>query len=149
MVFLLTTQIIDNLAPLHSEVKLLSSRGVRVIALATSAVAVNPEDDSLTAPLDLIGFIGLRDEVREEARSALNTCKSAGIQVVMVTGDRKETAISIAREVNLFPTAVNPAEDFSDRHLPRNSVLTSEEMNLLSNDELAAIMPEVRTQFRM
>ncbi len=47
--------------------------------------------------LHLIGFVGLRDEIRPETPSAVRQCKSAHIQVVMITGDRKETAVSIAQ----------------------------------------------------
>ncbi len=59
----------------------------------------------LDRELHLIGLIGLRDEIRPESKAAIKLTKRAGIQVVMITGDKKETAISIAREVGLLPTA--------------------------------------------
>ena len=48
--------------------------------------------------MTLVGIVGIRDEVRPEAVSAIREVKDAGIQVVMITGDRKETAIAIAGE---------------------------------------------------
>jgi len=62
---------------------------------------------------------------------------------VMVTGDRKETAISIAREVGLLPVALNPKEDSSDKYLPRNSVLTSADLHQMTDQQLLLIIPEV------
>lgn len=61
----------------------------------------------LNKNMHLIGLIGLRDEIRPESKSAIELTKRAGIQVVMITGDKKETAISIAREVGLLPQAQN------------------------------------------
>ena len=74
----------------------------------------------------------------------MEVCQGAGIQVVMITGDRKETAIAIAREVNLLPATKSLEEEASDKHLPRNSVLTSDDLHALGDNELAAILPEVR-----
>ena len=43
--------------------------------------------------LVIVGFVGIRDDVREEAKQAIEEVQNAGVQVVMITGDRKETAI--------------------------------------------------------
>ena len=56
------------------------------------------EDGDLT----LICVISIRDNVRKEAINAINEVQGAGIQVVMVTGDRHETALTIANEVGLL-----------------------------------------------
>eukprot|EP01128_Nolandella_sp_AFSM9_P007328 TRINITY_DN3987_c0_g1_i1.p1 TRINITY_DN3987_c0_g1~~TRINITY_DN3987_c0_g1_i1.p1 ORF type:complete len:942 (-),score=263.04 TRINITY_DN3987_c0_g1_i1:145-2970(-) len=122
----------------------LSRTGVRVIALATSPKSLAPHQEDCPEGLTFLGFIGLSDQVRDESAHAISTCQAAGIQVVMITGDRKETAIAIAREVNLLPPTASEHEKSSDTHLPRNSVLTSDQLHVMGDDEVIAILPEIR-----
>ena len=58
------------------------------------------EGDDLT----LVCVLSIRDNVRKEAADAIKEVQNAGIQVVMVTGDRKETAVAIAKEAGLLRT---------------------------------------------
>ena len=55
--------------------------------------------------LTLLGVCGIKDPARLEAAEAIKTCHEAGIRVIMITGDSKETAMSIAKEVNIFDAA--------------------------------------------
>ena len=106
----------------------LANKAMRVIAFAYSTSEMtedNINDDSI-----LIGFVGIRDDVRPEAITAIREVKKAGIQVVMITGDRKETAIAIARDAGLY----------SDGDM----ALTSAELNSISDDEVKAIIPKIR-----
>jgi len=80
-----------------------------------------------------VGFIGLRDEIRPSSKSAIQLAIKAGIQVVMITGDRKETAISIAKEVGLI-----------DGENTEKSVLTSDDLTNLTNAQLQEILPQMR-----
>lgn len=134
-----------KLKDLHKQVDVLSQAGIRVIGVSTSMSAekLDSEKKKLPESQNLIGFIGLRDEIRKETPSAIAACKSAGVQVVMITGDRKETAISIAREVGLLPRAGNSDDDASDRLLAKNAVLTSDQIKQMSDAELSAVIPEV------
>jgi len=115
----------------------ISDTGIRVIAIATSH---EPELDSkgkvLPQTLNLVGFIGLRDEVRASSKPAIELAQSAGIQVVMITGDRKETAISIAKEVGLLTETDNLEK----------SVITSDDMNIeiCSDQQLQKLLPNLR-----
>ena len=59
-------------------------------------------EDSINDDLVIIGFVGIRDDVRQEAKEAIEEVLNAGIQVVMITGDRKETAVSIAKDAGLL-----------------------------------------------
>lgn len=80
--------------------EVLASQGIRVIALARREMS----DSSLPADeqdLELLGFIGLIDPPRAEVRDAITGCKSAGIQVVMITGDNPLTAHSIAKDLGM------------------------------------------------
>uniref|UniRef100_A0A6B2L0B8 Cation-transporting P-type ATPase C-terminal domain-containing protein n=1 Tax=Arcella intermedia TaxID=1963864 RepID=A0A6B2L0B8_9EUKA len=133
-----------DLSPLYEEVNVQSHSGIRVVAIAVSEEQLNAEERILPEQMTLIGLIGLRDEIRKESKEAIQMAKNAGIQVVMITGDRKETAISIAREVGLLPETHLHDEDGSDRHLPRNSVFTSEEINKMTEEELISILPNIK-----
>ena len=79
----------------------------------------------------LIGLVAIRDDVRPEAKDAIQQVQEAGIQVVMITGDRLETAVSIAEDAGLI------RED-SDK------ALTSAELNKMSDEEVKAIMKDIR-----
>ena len=71
-----------------------AKNGYRIIAISMSH---NEEFNNLT----LIGFILLKDNIRKEAYEGIRQIKSAGIDVVMVTGDSTNTAVSVAKEVYL------------------------------------------------
>lgn len=49
-----------------------------------------------------LGFVCIKDPVRDEVKSAIEDCKTAGIRVIMITGDSKETAVAIAKELNII-----------------------------------------------
>ena len=93
------------------------------------------DGDSDEGELTLLCVISIRDNVRKEAVDAIKEVKNAGIQVVMVTGDRKETAAAIARESGLIEN-----ED--------DVVLTSAELGEKTDDELKALLPRLRVVAR-
>jgi len=78
----------------------LANRAMRVLAFGYSREKL--VRDEIHDDLVLIGLVGIRDDVRPEAREAIEEVQKAGIQVVMITGDRRETAMAIAREANLY-----------------------------------------------
>ena len=102
-----------------------AGRSMRLLAVAKAKE--NLENGDLT----LVCIISIRDNVRDEARNAIAEIRNAGIQVVMVTGDRKETAIAIGKEAGLLSSDDDIA-------------LTSFEMSKLSDDELKKILPRLR-----
>ena len=73
----------------------LAARSMRVLALGYSQQEM--VHDQINPDTVIIGFVAIRDDVRPEARQAIASVQRAGIQVVMITGDRLETAASIAR----------------------------------------------------
>ena len=88
------------------EIDAMASRGLRVLAIATSSLAARDFDPAgeLMAhvrDLTLQGLVGIVDPPRKEAREAIALCKAAGIQVKMITGDHQATAAAIARELGL------------------------------------------------
>jgi P-type Ca2+ transporter type 2C len=79
-----------------------AGRGVRVLALARRQMALPPASvDEAETDMDLVGLAGLRDPARAEAPAAVADARSAGIQIVMVTGDHAGTAAAIAEEVGM------------------------------------------------
>ena len=62
---------------------------------------ISSKKDRLEEELIFLGLVGMEDPPREEVRGAIKTCINAGISVKMITGDNKETAIAIAKEINL------------------------------------------------
>lgn len=77
----------------------LASKGLRLIGTAEKTVG-NPDDDPY-ADLCFVGIIGMMDPPRDGVREALAECRDAGIRVVMLTGDRAETALAIGKRVGL------------------------------------------------
>lgn len=106
-----------------------AGRSMRLLAVAKA------DGESDDAGLTLICVISIRDNVRKEAIDAIKEVQNAGIQVVMVTGDRKETAVAIAKEAGLLTSNNDVA-------------LTSAEMAEKSDDELKAILPHLRVVSR-
>lgn len=100
----------------------LARKGERIIALAYRQIE---ELKEYTEDFIFLGFIGIVDPPRPEAREAIAKCHTAGIKVVMITGDHPVTAESIAKDVGLAD--VGSLE-----------IITGDELNLLSRTELAS-----------
>ena len=83
----------------------------------------------------LMGIVAIRDDVRQEAVDAIKAVQRAGVQVVMITGDRKETAIAIAKDAGLL-------------HSQEELVWTSSELAQLSDDEVKAQLAKLRVVAR-
>ncbi|MEM5793461.1 MAG: HAD-IC family P-type ATPase [Candidatus Aenigmatarchaeota archaeon] len=82
----------------------LASNGFRVIAVCCREVKDDIEitPKNIEKNLTFVGLFGMIDPPREEARDAVKICQEAGVNVVMITGDHKLTAISIAKELGIF-----------------------------------------------
>ena len=119
---------------LKEEMLGLSKRAMRLIGLAVSNQDLG-EENVLPSDLTLVGIFGLRDEMRKESKTAVETVRRAGIQVVMITGDAKDTAQAIAREVGILEKE-------------KELVLTSKELGEISDEELIKILPDMRVVAR-
>jgi len=80
----------------------MASEGLRVIALAFKEMDDVPTGNIPEEGLTFAGFMGLLDPARPEVPEALKSCHSAGIRVIMITGDAGPTAVAIAREIGLL-----------------------------------------------
>ena len=79
----------------------LASSGYRIIAIAENEVEYNEDQKEKITNLHFIGLVAFIDPIREEAKKSIDECKTAGIKVVMITGDHQLTAFSIAKELGI------------------------------------------------
>ncbi len=116
-------------AALNQKIDALASKAMRVLAFGYSQKPM--EENAINDDIVIIGLAGIRDDVRPEARDAIKMVQDAGIQVVMITGDRLETAVAIAKDAGLL-------KDEKDR------ALSSAQLNEMSDEEVKKIIPDIR-----
>ena len=107
----------------------MSKNGLRVVAFAEIN---NPPTASSTQNihgLTFIGFFGMKDTLRPEAKEAVEKTTAAGIKVVMITGDHELTALSIAKEALIYKEG--------------NNILTGPKIDILSDEELIEIKKKI------
>lgn len=114
---------------LNRKIDELASKAMRVLAFGYSEKEM--QENIIHEDIVIIGLVGIRDDVRAEAKEAIEEVQNAGIQVVMITGDRLETAIAIAKDAGLLKNA-------SDR------ALSSAELNSMTDEEVKKIIPDIR-----
>jgi Ca2+-transporting ATPase len=92
----------EALADLHVKVDALAARGMRVLAVA-GARAAGAELPTSPSSFDFqfLGLVGFADPLRESVPDAIRECQSAGIRVVVITGDYPATASAIARQAGI------------------------------------------------
>ena len=118
-----------NFDEINEKINALASKAMRVLAFGYSNSQMT--ENTINDDVVLIGFVAIRDDVRPEAKMAIKEVIDAGIQVVMITGDRLETAVSIAEDAGLI-------QNQSDK------ALTSIELNRLSDDEIKSMIKDIR-----
>lgn len=106
----------------------MANNAMRVLAFGYSTNEMT--EDNINDDVVLIGLVGIRDDVRPEAVEAIKEVHRAGVQVVMITGDRKETAIAIAKDAGLLHEG--------------EKALTSDELNAMSDEEVKKIIKDIR-----
>ena len=103
----------------------LASSAMRVLAIGYKNMDKVPDSYSAEAvekDLVFLGLVAMIDPAREEVKDAIEKCSTAGIKTVMITGDHKNTAVAIAKELGFFKKD--------------SMALTGEELNKLNDDEL-------------
>lgn len=111
-------QLILHRDVLNKEIDEATNKGIRVICLA-----YNNDSGKNLDNLILLGFLFIKDEVRDESIMGVKLIKNAGIDIVMITGDNKNTAVNIAREVGIISSCNDMA-------------ITSRELNRMSDEEV-------------
>lgn len=114
---------------LDAKIDELATKAMRVLAFGYSEKEL--VENEIHEDVVIIGLVGIRDDVRPEAKEAIEEVKKAGIQVVMITGDRLETAVAIAKDAGLLT-----GED--------DMAISSAQLNDMSDDDVKAIIPKIR-----
>ena len=85
--------------------KAMADRALRVLAVAKRDWAEEPENNApeyLEKDLVFLGLTGMIDPIRPEVKAAIAECRGAGIRAVMITGDHRDTAVAIAKELGII-----------------------------------------------
>jgi Ca2+-transporting ATPase len=123
---------------LHARADALASEGFRVLAFAVGRAQSSGTGrvrDDYESDLEFLGLVALHDPIREEVPGAIEDCRTAGITVVMITGDHPSTARHIAESIGLME---------GDAEL-----LTGQELAELSDEALARVAKRVRVYARV
>ncbi|HZJ41095.1 MAG TPA: HAD-IC family P-type ATPase [Candidatus Saccharimonadales bacterium] len=115
-----------------------TSVGARVIALAyknktsskSGGLVANDLED-----LTLVGFFSLRDQIRLDVKQAIQSCREAGIRVVIITGDNARTAMAIVKEIGL--------------EINHHNVIDGDELDKLTDAELKKRINDIRLYARV
>ena len=125
--------------------KAMADRALRVLAVAKRDWAEKPENNApeyLERDLVFLGLTGMIDPIRPEVKAAIAECRSAGIRAVMITGDHRDTAVAIAKELGIITD--------------ESQAVTGTELDRLSDEQLrervteygvyARVQPEHKTR---
>lgn len=115
-----------------------SKSALRVLAFAMRTYDTIPDvitSEEIEKDLTLVGLVGMIDPPRSEAAEAIEVCKQAGIKTIMITGDYKDTAFAIAKELGI-----------AERE---DQVMAGDELNKISDDELAERVEDIRVFARV
>ena len=123
----MTEEIKTNIAKANKE---MADKALRVLALAMRTHSAEPADHSaenLEHDLTFVGLTGMIDPVRPEVKAAIEECRGAGVIPIMITGDHKDTAVAIGKELGIISDvsqAIVGAEldKFSDEELQEEVV---------------------------
>ncbi len=140
-----------HMPTIHAALDGATSRALRVIALTESTATCacyteeNAENCMACAGHALVALVGIADPIRAEVPQAVATCRGAGVEVKMITGDAEPTAIAIAKQAGILAADYMPNEDWrGDGDL----VLTSATLAKLDDDELLEAIPRLRVLAR-
>ena len=142
-----TTAIIDGEeVPMTAEVmekimannKAMADRALRVLALSMKKLSAVPAEMTTEAnetDLVFVGLSGMIDPVRPEVKDAIAECRSAGITPIMITGDHKDTAVAIAKELGILTDA--------------SAAITGADLDKISDEDFAEKVAEFRVYARV
>ena len=130
----------QTLTKLCKVTEALALQALRNLGFAYKELPPNTEtfEESNEEGFVFAGIMSMIDPPRAEVKDAIALCKKAGIRVVMITGDHKLTAIAVAKELNLL-----------DEQTEQNQVLTGEELEEMSEEQLDQIVDKVAIYARV
>ncbi|MDR2623810.1 MAG: cation-translocating P-type ATPase [Methanobrevibacter sp.] len=127
----------ENRNKILEKIKKMTNAAFRVLGLGYREVGrdFNIDDpEAVESDLIFVGLLGMMDPPRKEAKNAVESCKTAGIKVVMITGDHQSTASAVAREIGI---------------LNKGKVLTGQDLDELSDEEFYTVVEDVEVYARV
>ncbi len=134
-----------KIAEIMASNKAMADKALRVLAAAQRLWDAKPADNTpefLEQELVFLGLTGMIDPVRPEVKAAIEECRAAGIRPVMITGDHKDTAVAIAKELGIITDA--------------SEAITGAELDAISDEDIcefvkkfgvyARVQPEHKTR---
>ncbi len=118
--------------------KEMADKALRVLSLSMKVLSVKPAEETSEAlenDLVFVGLCGMIDPVRPEVKIAIDECKSAGITAIMITGDHKDTAVAIAKELGILESA--------------EQAITGAELDRISDEEFKEKVKQYRVYARV
>lgn len=114
---------------LTKEIDGYSDKAMRILAFGYSDKPLT--EDVINDDVVITGFVCIRDNVRDDAKLAIEELHQAGIQLIMITGDRESTARAIAKEAGLLTS-------------PEDVVLPSSTLQQMSDEEIKELLPHIK-----
>ncbi len=108
-----------------------AKKGMRIVALTAHT---NYRPDNFNS-LVLVGLLVMKDEIRPNVKEGIQLVDNAGIKTIMLTGDHKDTAVAIAKELGLYHDG--------------DSAITGDELNMMSDSELKSNISKIKVIARM
>jgi Ca2+-transporting ATPase len=130
---------IEEIVGLEDQVNKLSNAGYRVLGYSYKLLKDLPEEITpkyVESSLSILGYAAIIDPPREEVKQAIAQCKAAGITPIMITGDHKLTATTIAKALGIIV-------DEND------VVLSGAELETINEEEFSALVEEVKVYARV
>jgi len=118
-----------SLENVNNKLNEISKNGTRVIAIAVTESEIDNDSNNMPNNMILLGVMGIEDEIREQSAPSIDLAQRAGIQVVMITGDKKETATSVATTLGLLKNG--------------QSVITSQQLQTMSDEKLTEMVESI------
>jgi len=126
-----------NSEKINQDVSSMASRGLRVLAFASTKVVADTmtiHHEDVATGLTFLGLQGMIDPPRSEAVAAVKICREAGISIKMITGDHPVTAAAIAGQIGITPAVIDKTE--------KSDVFTGKMLEKLSDEELIGVAEE-------
>ena len=131
----MTSEVMDKIMANN---KAMADRALRVLALSMKKLSAVPGEmttEENETDLVFVGLSGMIDPVRPEVKDAITECRSAGITPIMITGDHKDTAVAIAKELGILNDA--------------SAAITGAELDKISDEDFAQKVTEYRVYARV